>query len=91
MNSIVAIYQNVLGSNPEISLEIIRNRLKYEMFPRYKLMLKTLEEVKNEIEYSISFTIGNKQSFDENDFLEFHKNIYWVQPKENMSNYLRVN
>jgi hypothetical protein len=53
-------------------------------------MLKTLETVKNEIEYSINFTIGEKSSFDENDFLEFHRNLYWVQPKENISNFLNV-
>jgi len=53
-------------------------------------MLKTLDQVRSEIEYSISFTIGEKNSFNENDFLEFHRNMYWVQPKENISNFLKV-
>ncbi len=53
-------------------------------------MLKTLDLVKSEIDYSISFTIGDKNSFDENDFLEFHRNMYWVKPKENISNFLKV-
>jgi hypothetical protein len=60
------------------------------MFPRFKLMLKTFETVKNEVEYSIKFTLGDKNAFDENDFLEFHRNMYWVQPKEQISNFLNV-
>ena len=61
------------------------------MFPRFKLMLKTFDTVRDEVEYSIKFTLGDKTTFDENDFLEFHRNMYWVQPKEQISNFLNVN
>ena len=60
------------------------------MFPRFKLMLKNLDTIKDEVEYSINFTLGDKSAFDENDFLEFHRNMYWVQPKEQISNFLNV-
>ena len=53
-------------------------------------MLKTFDTVRDEIEYSIKFTLADKPAFDENDFLEFHRNMYWVQPKEQISNFLNV-
>ena len=53
-------------------------------------MLKNLDTIKDEVEYSINFTLGDKSAFDENDFLEFHRNMYWVQPKEQISNFLNV-
>lgn len=90
INSLVAVFQHVKGNDSEISVEAFRSKIRYDSFPRFKLMLKTLEQVKNEVEYSISFTVGEKNSFDENDFLEFHRNMYWVQPKENISNFLKV-
>lgn len=86
----VAIYQHVKGNSSEISIDMFRNKFRYDLFPRFKLMLKTLDQVKSEIEYSIRFTVGEKNGFDENDFLEFHRNMYWVQPKENISNFLKV-
>ena len=86
----VAIFQYVKGNNSDIPVEVFRSKIRCDFSPRFRLMLKTLDDIKNEIEYSISFTIGEKQSFDENDFLEFHRNMYWVQPKENISNFLKV-
>jgi len=87
---LVAVYQHVKGNDSEILVDVFRSRIRYDMFPRYKLMLKTLDQIKSEVEYSITFTVGEKNCFDENDFLEFHRNMYWVQPKENISNFLKV-
>jgi len=87
---LVAVFHYVKGNGSGIPVDVFRSKIKYDSFPRFKLMLKTLDQVKSEVEYSISFTIGEKNSFDENDFLEFHRNMYWVQPKENISNFLKV-
>jgi len=75
----------VKGNGSGIPVDVFRSKIKYDSFPRFKLMLKTLDQVASEVGYSISFTIGDKNSFDENNFLEFHRNMYWVQLKENIS------
>ena len=53
-------------------------------------MLKPREEVEEEIEFSLRFVSGDKGYVNFNDFLEFHRNIYWVQPKENNTHYLSM-
>ena len=45
------------------------------------------------ISYRIIINIncsGDKGYFELNDFLELHRNMYYVQPKENITNYLTV-
>jgi hypothetical protein len=53
-------------------------------------MQKSYEEVRKEIEISFRFVLGDKDRVDFNDFLEFHRNIYYVQPKENLTNFQNV-
>lgn len=53
-------------------------------------MLKPVDLVQNELEFSLKFVAGDKGYLDINDFMEFHRNMYWVQPKENLTNFLNV-
>lgn len=53
-------------------------------------MQKSYDDVEKELEFSINFVCGDKGYLDLNDFLEFHRNIYWVTPKENLTNFINV-
>jgi hypothetical protein len=53
-------------------------------------MHKPFDETQRDLNLSISFVSGDKDYVDLNDFLEFHRNIYFVTPKENITNFLNV-
>ncbi len=53
-------------------------------------MLRTRENIKGDLEFSLRFASGDKGYLTLNDFLEFHNNMYWVQSKENLSNFYNV-
>jgi hypothetical protein len=53
-------------------------------------MHKEFDEVQKELNLSLTFVGGDKEFLDLNEFLEFHRNIYYVQPKENITNFLNV-
>jgi hypothetical protein len=53
-------------------------------------MHKPFDDAQRELNLSITFVGGDKGYLDLNDFLEFHRNIYYVQPKENITNFLNV-
>jgi hypothetical protein len=53
-------------------------------------MHRTFDDTQKDLSLSISFVTGEKGYLDLNDFVEFHRNIYFVQPKENITNFLNV-
>ena len=53
-------------------------------------MQKTYEEAEKELDISIRFVCGEKGYMELNEFIELHRNIYYVQPKENLTNFMNV-
>jgi hypothetical protein len=53
-------------------------------------MQKSYEDAQNEIDIAIRFVCGEKGYMDMNEFIELHRNYYYVQPKENLTNYMNV-
>ena len=64
--------------------------MKVENHPRVKLMMKSREAIRSELEFSILFVSGDKGYLDVNDFVELHRNMYWVTPKENFTNFVSI-
>jgi hypothetical protein len=54
-------------------------------------MEKTYEDAQRDLDISIRFVCGEKDCIELNDFIELHRNIYYVQPKENLTNFMNVN
>jgi hypothetical protein len=71
-------------------MDVVQKTLKVEKHPRVKLMHKPYDDTEKELGMSITFVSGDKGFLDLNDFLELHRNIYYVQPKENLTNFLNV-
>ena len=53
-------------------------------------MHKEVPLVQQELDISIQFIIGDKQAMDQNEFLELHKNMYWVTPRENITYFIKM-
>jgi hypothetical protein len=53
-------------------------------------MHRPLDETQRDLNLSVSFVSGDKEYLELNDFLEFHRNIYYVQPQENLENFINV-
>jgi hypothetical protein len=51
-------------------------------------MQKPIDDVRSELEFSLDFVAGGQAEIDFNTFYEFHKNIYYVQPKENLTHFV---
>lgn len=86
-NKIIQIFDTIRDGNETISVDALKKLIKVENHPRVKLMLKDRDTVRSEFEFSISFVSGDKEYLDINDFLELHRNMYWVIPKEELTNY----
>jgi len=84
------IFETLQEGDGKVSVETLKKNLKLENHYRAKLMLKSKEALAAEMEIAISFVGGDKGYLDSNEFLEMHKNIYWVQPKENLNNYMTM-
>jgi hypothetical protein len=54
-------------------------------------MQKSYDDVKRELDIAIRFVSGDKNFITINEFIELHRNIYYVQPKENLTNFMNVN
>ena len=89
-NTIVQIFQNLQDGNETVSVEALKKNLRIDSHPSVRLMVKSPETILNEFEFSILFVSGDKGYLDINEFLELHRNMYWVQPKENLTNYLNM-
>ena len=53
-------------------------------------MQKSYEDAERDLDISIKFISGEKRYLDLNDFIELHRNFYYVQPKENLTNFMNV-
>jgi hypothetical protein len=53
-------------------------------------MQKPYEEAKRELDIAIRFVSGDKDFLGIAEFIELHRNIYYVQPKENLTNFMNV-
>lgn len=89
LNSILKIFRSLTNSD-YVSIETLRKSLRFDQHPNVKLMVKTPEMIAKEFEFAIMFVAGDKNSLSIDDFLELHRNMYWVQPKENLNNYINM-
>lgn len=53
-------------------------------------MSRTTEDIANDLDFSLRFFGGDKGALDVNDFVEMHRNMYYIQPKENITNFHNV-
>lgn len=83
---ILDVFERIQDGNGTISLENLKRRLNLEHHQRVKLMLKDRSTVNDELNIAISFVIGDKDYMDINEFTELHRNMYWVTPRENLTN-----
>jgi hypothetical protein len=90
ITTLIGIFDQINDGNGTISVNNLKQRINLDGHPRIKLMQKTKEEIISELDFSINFVAGDKEYLELNDFLEFHRNMYWVQPKENLSNFYNV-
>lgn len=84
------IFAKIKDPNGSITLENLKSHFNVEMHPRVKLMKKEVPLVQNEFEISFKFILGDKTVMTEDDFLELHKNMFWVTPKENTTYFFRM-
>jgi Ca2+-binding EF-hand superfamily protein len=89
-STIMQIFDSLQEGDGKVSVETLKKALRLDNHYRTKLMLKSKETIASEMEIAILFVSGNKGYLDSNDFLEMHRNMYWVQPKENLNNYLNM-
>jgi Ca2+-binding EF-hand superfamily protein len=87
LNNILSIFELIKEQNNTISVETLKKIIKVENHPRVKLMMKSRDAVRNELEFSILFVSGDKGYLYVNDFVELHRNMYWVTPKEDLTNF----
>jgi Ca2+-binding EF-hand superfamily protein len=79
------VFDLIQDGNGVISVQNLKNRVKIDHHHRVKLMLKDQEMIKSELNISINFVAGDKDVIDVNEFLEMHRNMYWVTPRENIT------
>ena len=84
---LIEIFQKLTGGGPTIPIDVLKQRLKIEEHPRVRLMIKKPEAIATEFEFSALFVSGDKGYLEQEDFLELHRNIYWVTPREGISNF----
>lgn len=87
---LVVIFDSIQEGNNTVSLETFKKVINLDKFPRVKLMQKSKEQVLSEIDFSLLFVAGEKGCLEVNDFIDFHRNIYWVQPRENLTNFYKM-
>ncbi len=87
---LINLFTNLCGGAQSITVEELKKKFIIENHPRVKLMIKNSEAVSNEFDFSILFVSGDKGYLLLDDFLELHRNIYWVTPRENISNYVKM-
>lgn len=73
-----------------LPLENAKERLVVDNHPRVRLMQVPRETVQADFEFSFNFIVGDKGYLDLQDFLEFHRNMYWVTPREHLTNFLNT-
>lgn len=88
LNNVLSIFETIHDPTTNtILVDNLKKNMKVENHPRVKLMMKSREAVRSELEFSILFVSGDKGYLDVNDFVELHRNMYWVTPKENFTNF----
>ncbi len=64
--------------------------MRIDYHPRVKLMLKNRDNVAADLDFSIKFVSGDKDHLSFDEFREFHRNMFWVQPKENVTHFCKM-
>ncbi len=87
---LIGIFQRLTRGTQSIQVDELKQRLKIDEHPRVRMMIKKPEAVATEFEFSVLFVSGDKGYLEQEDFLELHRNIYWVTPREGISNYQKM-
>ncbi len=87
VGNIVKIFDYIKDREESISIDALKQKFCANYHPRVKLMLKDKNTINNEFEFSILFVSGEKGYLDIGEFIELHRNMYWVTPKENITNF----
>lgn len=79
-----------LSMNSEtINKEDLKKRIIVEKDDRVKLMQKSVDQVYSDWSFSIDFVAKENGEIGIDEFLMLHSYMYYVQPKENLTNFLR--
>lgn len=84
------VFEQIKDSENSVSVCKLKSIFNPEEHPRVKLMLKEVPQVLNEFDVAVKFVVGEKDVMTKEEFLELHKNMYWVTPKENMTYFNRI-
>lgn len=84
------VFSKIEDGNDSISLENLKKKIKIDHHPQVKLMHKEVPLVQQEFDISVQFILGDKQTMSKDEFLELHKNMYWVTPRENITYFVRM-
>ena len=84
------VFAKIQDGNGTISLENLNKKIKIDHHPQVKLMHKEVPLVQKEFDISVQFILGDKTVMDQNEFLELHKNMYWVTPRENITYFIKM-
>ena len=80
---VTEIFNKIKDSENEISLNNLYAKFNPERHPRVLTMEKEVPTVQNEFNIAVQFVVGDKNSINLDEFLELHRNMFWVNPKEN--------
>ncbi|MCQ2820621.1 MAG: hypothetical protein MJ252_25425 [archaeon] len=84
------VFEKIKDSEDGISIATLYEKFDPEKHPRVLLMLKEVPQVKNEFDVAIKFVLGDKTVMNKEDFIELHRNMFWVNPKENTVYFYRM-
>ena len=84
------IFDLIKDSDDCVSLDTLVAKFNPEKHPRVKLMLKEVPQVQNEFDVAVKFILGDKKIATRQDFIDLHKNMFWVNPRENTVYFYRM-
>ncbi len=84
------IFDKIKDQEDGISVSTLYAKFDPERHPRVLLMLKEVPQVQNEFDVAIKFVLGDKTVMTKKEFIELHRNMFWVNPKENTVYFYRM-
>ena len=74
------IFDKLSGSQPAMDVEELLQHLNENEYPQSELMNKNLKIVRENILKGFHEIIGDNKIINKEQFIDFHKNIFWVIP-----------
>jgi hypothetical protein len=73
----------ISGNQESVSVEKLLEKIRPENHPQISIMKNDPAIAEENLKYAIEFATGNKPEITKDEFIQLHKNIYWILPEEN--------